>query len=247
MWALLPAGALLLVYGDSGPLAMLIGTAVLALVLRSTVSLPLTVLTSVAVGAASGLALIVFAGQFLDQIVVFFAQFLANLEQQLAANSNDAVVLARPTATQVAGILGTANAVTSVLCLLLARWWQAALFNPGGFGEEFRDLFLPPAATALLLIVALALAAMGVQYRAWSMICLVPLSFAGLALIHARAAWRGQGRGLLTGFYVVWLIIDPVKLLVVLAAIADSWFNFRQRWVHQSDTDTSSSEDDDRG
>jgi hypothetical protein len=26
------------------------------------------------------------------------------------------------------------------------------------------------------------------------------------------------------------LIFDPVKLLVVLVAIADSWFNFRQRW-----------------
>ena len=31
-------------------------------------------------------------------------------------------------------------------------------------------------------------------------------------------------------FYVAWLIFDPVKLLVVFIAIADSWVNFRQRW-----------------
>ena len=42
----------------------------------------------------------------------------------------------------------------------------------------------------------------------------------------------GRARGWLAGFYVaVWLLFDPVKLLVVLfAAIADSWLNFRQRW-----------------
>jgi hypothetical protein len=34
----------------------------------------------------------------------------------------------------------------------------------------------------------------------------------------------------LTWFYIAWLLFDPVKLLVVLFAIADSWLNFRQRW-----------------
>ena len=62
------------------------------------------------------------------------------------------------------------------------------------------------------------------------MICLLPLTFAGLALVHARAVIRGQGAGWLTTFYVVWLIFDPVKLMVVFIAIADSWFNFRRRW-----------------
>ena len=42
MWALLPAGTLLYAYGDSGPLALLAGTLVLALVLRATVNLSLT-------------------------------------------------------------------------------------------------------------------------------------------------------------------------------------------------------------
>ena len=39
-------------YGDSGPLSLLLGTALLAAVLRSTVSLPLALLTSV-VGVVS--------------------------------------------------------------------------------------------------------------------------------------------------------------------------------------------------
>ena len=38
---------------------------------------------------------------------------------------------------------------------------------------------------------------------------------------------------------MAWLFFDPVKLLVVFAAIADSWFNFRQRWAVQSGSSVS--------
>ena len=237
MWALLPAGLLLFYFGDSGPAAMLVGAMALALILRATVSLSVTVLASVAIGVLTGLALVVFGSQFLDQLVVFFAEFLGSLEQQLSQSGGEAVVLIRPTALQVAGMLGAVNAVSSVMCLLLARYWQAALYNPGGFGEEFRALYLSPVMTVSLVLPALGIFALGVEYRTWAMIFMVPLSFAGLALVHARAKLRGQGRGWLTGFYLAWLILDPLKLIVVIAAIADSWIGFRQRWARQAGED----------
>ena len=242
-WALLPSGALLYAYGDSGPLTMLVGTTVLAMVLRSTVSLPAAVLASIPVGAVTGLALVAFGGQYLQQIVDVFGQFLAAMEQQLS-QGGEPIVLARPDTTQVAGMMGAGTAASSVLCLLLARYWQAALYNPGGFGQEFRALYYPPVVTAALALGAVALASGGAQYRTWAMICVVPLALAGLALVHARAAWRGQGKGWLAGFYVVWLFFDPVKLLVVFAAIADSWFKFRQRWTGKPGSDVSERESD---
>src|SRR5690606_20902856 len=110
---------------------------------------------------------------------------------------------------------------TSVLCLLLARYWQAALYNPGGFGVEFRALRYPAGVTTLLVAVAVGLIVFGLQLRTWSMICVIPLTFAGLALIHARVAVRGGGSTWLVIFYIAWLIFDLVKLLVVLAAVAD--------------------------
>ena len=229
LWAVLPAGTLLYVYGDSGPLALLVGTMALALVLRASVSLPLAILASVPVGALTGVALLALGGQYLEQIAAYFGDFLATLEQQLS-EGGEQVQLARPSTLQIAGMLGAGTAMTAVLCLLLARYWQAALYNPGGFGEEFRALYYPPSASVVLLLAGLGLGAMGLQYRTWAMLCLVPLTFAGLALVHARAAHRGQGRGWLVGFYVVWVIFDPVKLLVVGAAVVDSWMRFRQRW-----------------
>ena len=71
---------------------------------------------------------------------------------------------------------------------------------------------------------------LGLEYRTWAMMFFIPLSFAGLALVHARAASRGGGSGWLSVFYVAWVLFDPVKLVVVMFAIADSWFDFRQRW-----------------
>ena len=237
MWALLPAGMLLFYTGDSGPVAMLVGTMFLALVLRTTVSLSAAILASIVVGGLTGLAMVVFGSQLLDQLVGFFAEFFVTLEQQLSQGNAEAVVLTPPTALQVAGMLGAVSAVSSVMCLLLARYWQAALYNPGGFGEEFRGLYFKPTVAAALVLPALGVYALGEQYHTWTMILVVPLTFAGLALVHARAKRRGQGKGWLTGFYLAWLILDPVKLVVVVAAIADSWIGFRQRWARAANED----------
>ena len=229
MWALLPVGTLLYFVHDSGPLMLLSGTMVLALVLRTTVSLPLAVLAAVGVGVVTGLTMLLVFGAYLEEVVVYFGEFLASLEQQLS-QGGQVVELARPDAIQIAGMFGAGFATLSTLCLLLARYWQAALYNPGGFGTEFKALHYPVGVTAALVIAALLLGWLGMQYGAWAMLCLMPLSFAGLALIHARAQMRGRGTGWLTGFYIAWFIFDPVKLLVVIFAVADSWFNFRQRW-----------------
>jgi hypothetical protein len=229
MWALLPVGTLLYFVRDSGPLMLLSGTMVLALVLRTTVSLPLAVLAAVGVGVVTGLTMLLVFGAYLEQVVAYFGELLTSLEQQLS-QGGQVVELARPDAIQIAGMFGAGFATMSVLCLLLARYWQAALYNVGGFATEFRALHYPLGVTAALVIAALALGWLGLQYGAWAMLCLMPLSFAGLALIHARAQMRGRGTGWLTGFYIAWFIFDPVKLLVVIFAVADSWFNFRQRW-----------------
>ena len=229
LWALLPSGVLLYATGDSGPLALLLGTMLLAVVLRTTVSLSLAVLASTLVGALAGVLALTVGGPYLDQMVTLFGEFLAQVERQLS-EGGEAVQLARPTAVQIAGMLGAGVALMSVLCLLLARYWQAALYNPGGFGVEFRGLRYTPGIATAMAMGAVAIAALGLEYRTWAVIGMMPLNFAGLALVHARVSARGQGSGWLLGFYAAWLLLDPVKLMVVFAAIADSWFDFRQRW-----------------
>lgn len=236
MWALLPAGTLAVVFGDSGPFALLAGTLGLALVLRASVSLPLAVLVSIAVGFLSGLAFLTFGQQYLVALAEMFQQFVANLRQSAATGTEgegQLVLQFGPTA--IAGMLGAGTGLMAVLSLLLARYWQAALYNPGGFGEEFRALRYPVGATAGMVIAGLVLASFNLQLQTWAMICFIPLTFAGLALVHGWADARGRGGFWLTGFYIAWLILDPLKLVVVFFAIADTWFDFRQRWAQREE------------
>lgn len=232
-WALLPAGALAYIYGDSGPLVLLVGTALLALVLRQTVSLPLTLLVSVVVGMLAGFVAVAVGGDYLDKLVEIYSEFLASMEQRLSEGSEQ-VTLPRPSALQIAGLIGAGTAVMSVCSLLLGRYWQAALYNPGGFGQEFRELSYPVGATLAMVVAGLALSSIGLQWRTWAMICFIPLTFAGLALMHAWVARRRRpGNVLLIWFYIAWVVLDPVKLLVLFVAIADSFVDFRGRWAQR--------------
>lgn len=232
LWGLLPAGALVLLVGDTGPLSLMLGTLVLALILRGSVSLSLTLLASVGVALVTGAGLMLFSTGLLEELVGAFDRVLAALEQRVAVPEGaEAVQLLRPTLVQVAGMMGTGTAFCAVLCLLLARYWQAQLYNPGGFGSEFRALSLPPAVATGLALGAAAVFAAGTGLRSWGMALLLPLTFCGLALVHARIHTRSQGGAWLAGFYVAWLVFDLVKLAVVLAALADSYLDFRGRWA----------------
>ncbi|MCZ6830255.1 MAG: hypothetical protein O7F73_11845 [Gammaproteobacteria bacterium] len=224
-WAVLPAGFLLFTFGDSGPLGMIVGTTAVAVILRWLGSWPLALLAAMVVGAGTGFALLTFGGAYLEQLAAVFADFFGRFEGSLPQAQ-----LQAPGVATLAGMLGLINAVSCVLCLLLARWWQAALYNPGGFRKEFHGLRLPLQFSLWLVLGMLVVSTIGSEYRPWAILFAVPLSVAGLGFVHARAAHRKLGPGWLSVFYLLWMLLDPVKLIVVGVAVADSWIDFRSRW-----------------
>lgn len=230
IWALLPAGYMLAQFGDMGPLALLVGTTALAAVLRSAVSWPLALVTSIAVGVITGYAMLMFSTVYLQEMAAMFAEVFENLQANLPAGET----LQAPAVSTIAGMLGLMNAVSCVLCLLLARWWQASLYNPGGFREEFHGLRLTPRFSVPLVLLMLGVSMLGIEYRPWAMLFAVPLSITGLGFLHARAAHRKLGFGWFSMFYLLWLVLDPIKMVVIAVAIADSFIDFRTRWQSKS-------------
>ena len=235
LWALLPAVLATWFSGDSGSVLLLVGTFVLAVVLRLSVSLALAMMASVAVGAVSGLSLLAFSGEFLAEVVALFGEVLTQLEASIPAQDGVQVVLNRPNALQVAGILALGNSAIVVLSLLLGRWWQSLLYNPGGFALEFQALRLSRTWLLLLLSTAVLVWSAGSEWIGWSAIAAVPLTVWGFALVHARAKARGRGNGWLTGVYLLWLLIDPAKFMLIGLVIADAWIDFRSRWQQSAD------------
>jgi hypothetical protein len=122
--------------------------------------------------------------------------------------------------------------VQFLLALLLGRWWQAMLYNPGGFGAEFRGLRLSP----VLGYAALAL----VGLRRWQpeatwgyelLVLILPLLLLqGLAVVHGIRHSLGAGLGWLVALYVLLVVAMPyAEVLVSGLGLADLWLDVRGR------------------
>ncbi|MCP1726316.1 hypothetical protein J2T60_000281 [Natronospira proteinivora] len=136
-------------------------------------------------------------------------------------------------ALRLPGMLATAFSLALILSLFLGRWWQAILYNPGGFRAEFHEfrhgqvaillggaLFILSAVTNLAVLDNLALVAIMV------------MMLQGLAVCHAMVHRRG-----LSGFWLLpvygLLLLFSVAAMSVLAALAilDNVIDFRARYA----------------
>ena len=226
-WALLPAVVTVWVSGDSGGVLLLGGTFILATILRITGSLPLTIIATVFVGFISAGSLLLFSGDFVMQLTEVLTNIFGQFSKGL--NSNTAA-LPLLTNLQITGILAGGNAAAAGFSLLLARYWQALLYNPGEFKREFHTLRLPRQWTITLAGFGFALWLSNVGITNWALIFVIPLSFCGFALIHAWVAASNGNKSRLIIFYLLWLMIDPIKGILILLVLVDALVDFRSRW-----------------
>lgn len=139
----------------------------------------------------------------------------------------------------VAGVMHEATVVVACVywmtSLLLARWWQADLYNPQGFGAEFRRLVIPrtvlPVAALIAALAMLQLLSGAGQGLASDLLIVLVVLFAfqGLALIHHRVHKFGLAKWWLVGFYAL-LILMPHRVGLILAfiGIADTIADVRR-------------------
>ena len=119
--------------------------------------------------------------------------------------------------------------------ILLARWWQAELFNPGGFGSEFRELRMPRGVTMVAGALALAYAfgregVLLLDLAGDACVLLVVLfALQGLAVIHFMARVRGLAGAWLTTLYVVLALVPQVAgPILATTGLADNIVDFRR-------------------
>jgi hypothetical protein len=117
------------------------------------------------------------------------------------------------------------------LLLILARVWQAKLFNPGGFRREFYQLRVGHAVSILLMLDALA-ASFGLAAALDVLpLLLLPFVFAGLSLLHVFMSGK-KGAGMVLGmvYLLLVLMLPYFAILIALLGFADSWLDFRRRF-----------------
>lgn len=122
--------------------------------------------------------------------------------------------------------------------IFLARWWQAELYNPGGFGFEFRVLRMPKSALygvaiAGVMVALNTVSSFDVAFVTDCFIVLVLLfSFQGLAVVHAKIYTNNLPVGWLVGLYLLSVIVPQlVGLVLATTGVADSLADFRRAKV----------------
>jgi hypothetical protein len=218
VWAILPIGGWALA-GDPVPLIMLLGITGLAGLLRSSESWEFTLLAAIAVGVCVEIYLRL-QSAVLDLI---FLQMQPYFEAN--AIQGEQLDALRDVMTS---FMGAVYMFLSIILLMLARWMQAALFNPGGFQKEFHGLRVEQK-VALILVSCMMLANFEILIpQTWMLYLVLPLMFSGIALIHAVVAAKKLSSLWLAVLYAL-IVLPLIANLLVLLALLDSWYDFRTR------------------
>ena len=223
IWALLPT-LLWLSMGDPTPTIVLVGTAILSLVLRATSSWNSTLLVATVVGIVTSLILSTALDDIVRQIIAIISQQKSSNDQtwqQLNQISEDQIV------QLLLNIFSVVHLGLMILCLLLARYWQSLLYNPGGLRQEIHNLRLPIwFSGGLLLLIMLE---QTLSTLRWTPILSVPLIMATLGLVHGVMGKINSGRIWLTGFYLLTLLAGfYMYMLLCIVAVVDSVCDFRK-------------------
>ncbi|WP_290651003.1 hypothetical protein [Aquisalimonas sp.] len=190
----------------------------LALVLRATVSLALTVMA----GAALGMVALVVWYLLVPDPAAFWERSLAPLIEGQESGELMQAVLPAMSGFWMLGLWAIATC-----SLLLGRWWQAVLYNPGGFREEFHGLRLDwrIAVGALLVLLAATFTGPGL-INDLSLLIAGVFTLQALAAAHAVRVAKGWHWAIMVPVYA---LMPFLFKLYALLGIVDTWFDLRRR------------------
>jgi len=232
LWGWLPL--MVALYGSSiNPMITLATIAGLMVVLVSSETLRLTTswpsaLNAILLLSALSVALLnLLFGDAMGQLEQTVADMFSQLQQQSGATGEPYA----PGRTFLLGVIGYVVALTALLSMIIGRWWQAQLYNPGGFREEFHGLHLDRR-IGIVLLIGVAVCYLSPEgYASWAGLVGLPLLLSGIALVHYAVAFYQVGAHWLVIFYVGLVLIGPLSLILVGLGFLDSILNLRSRFA----------------
>lgn len=188
--------------------------------------------------AALSLGLLILGFQYLqsaDPVATWrelLKPFIASLVDSQLINAGISQLLLETMAGWMPGAIAAGFVVQSMAALFVARWWQAVLYNPGGFREEFHQLRLPRAlapVTLLVLVFSWLVPEVGLPTYL-IMLLLAGWLMQGLSLVHAVRARLGANVAWLVAMYALLPFAMPYVIgALAIAGFIDSWIDFRAR------------------
>ena len=203
-----------------------------AVVLRQSVSLALALQLITGFGVLIVLLLQLAFPDVLQQLASQFTSSIEQVMQQSQAQADMSAIqpMLDLLRRYLAGILAIGLMLTVLVSLMLGRWWQSVLYNPGGLQQEFNQLRLGRS-LAIISLVLMAVAAFTESDTA-IMVALVIVTvymIEGTALAHALVEIRQINKRWLYALYITMFFIPHVVILLVVFGLLDAWVDFRTR------------------
>ncbi len=133
----------------------------------------------------------------------------------------------------VTGVVALIYVAGVLAGLFLGRWWQANLYNPGGFRQEYLNLHGQNSlAIATLIILAAALLFSGVIAEiCWnvSILLFVLYALVGTIILHCAFATLKMKRFMLPFLYITMMLIPHALIPAAILGLADTWLNLRNK------------------
>ena len=184
----------------------------------------LLVIVVVAVISAQGFAILMASSV---TSLVATAQDLLNAVKSQGQDAQLSIALSE---SMLLGLVATILAIGSIMSMMLARWWQAGVQNPGGFQKEFHGFSIDAKIAVILIVILVVGQFFSQSAQIWLDIAALPLIIAGIALVHFAVKLFGQGRQWLAFLYVGMIMVGkPVTLLLVVLGLTDSLIDLRSR------------------
>ena len=158
------------------------------------------------------------------------------LQQAYQLSASELDVTINNAASWMTGTFAAVFAVVVILSLIIARNWQAMLYNPGGFGEEFRQIAIGrQASIALLVGIVLAVIVGHPLIIEMIMVGVAVFMFQGLSLAHSIVKQREMNARWLVGLYVLMFLL-LIQMIVLLATfgLVDNFSDFRKKIANKS-------------
>lgn len=145
-------------------------------------------------------------------------------------------------ASFMTGYMAASIVTSALLGLLTARWWQALLFNPGGFGAEFLAL----RGRGWLALASVAVIALSMVTTGWlGELCMnlrpmlaVLYLLVGIAVAHSVLARMNGSEYWVPMLYVTLVVslrfTSVIIDVLVLCGLTDTWLNLRNKFSNQT-------------
>ncbi len=214
-----------------------------ALVLRTTCSLSAALQSGLLLGVAVVMAYFIAMPDMIAGWRDILEAFTKPLFEAELLTDRQRADLIETMAPWMTGLLAAGLYLQLVGGLLMARWWQALLYNPGGFQQEFHSLRL----NRMLAYISVPVLVFGFNTEMsgagllinYAAVLLVAAYFVqGLAFVHGMSALAGLKKGWLIAMYLLMIVALPNMFgLLFAAGYADAWFDFRARFQAKGKAD----------